>query len=65
MFYVQTSVDEFKQRTESKLRDVVCPVHRQTPRLKFTGGSLKDVNIQMSACCRRLIELANRRIAEK
>ena len=65
MFYVQTSVDEFKQRTESKLRDLVCPVHRQPPRLKFIGGSLKDVDIQMSACCRKLIELANRKIAEK
>jgi hypothetical protein len=62
---VQITVDEFKERTASKLRDLRCPDHHQPPRLKFQGSSLKNINIQMSACCAKLIDLANRRIAER
>jgi len=62
---VQLTVDEFKERTASKLRDLRCPDHHQPPRLKFQGSSLKNINIQMSACCNKLIDLANRRIAER
>jgi hypothetical protein len=62
---VQLTVDEFKERTASKLRDLRCPDHHQPPRLKFLGSSLKNINIQMSACCAKLIDLANRRIADR
>jgi len=58
-------VDEFKERTASKLRDLRCPDHHEPPRLKFQGSSLRTINIQMSACCAKLIDLANRRIAER
>ena len=62
---MQHTVDEFKERTASKVRDLRCPDHHQPPRLKFQGSSLRDINIQMSACCNKLIDLANRRIAER
>jgi hypothetical protein len=62
---VQITVDEFKERTASKLRDLRCPDHHQPPRLKFHGESLRTIDIQMSACCPKLIALANRRIAER
>jgi hypothetical protein len=62
---VQLTVDEFKERTASKIRDLRCPDHHQPPRLKFHGSSLRDIDIQLKACCAKLIELANRRIAEK
>jgi hypothetical protein len=62
---VQLTVDEFKERTASKLRDLSCPDHHQPPRLKFEGSSLKNINIRLSACCAKLIDLANRRIAER
>ncbi|HEV1286498.1 MAG TPA: hypothetical protein VNU44_14350 [Bryobacteraceae bacterium] len=62
---MQITVDEFKERTASKLRDLRCPDHHQPPRLKFQGASLRTINIQMSACCAKLIDLANRRIAER
>lgn len=58
-------LQSFKQRTEDKLRDVRCPRHRQAPRLKFHGSSLQEITIQMSGCCDKLIELANRAIAER
>jgi hypothetical protein len=61
---VQPTVDEFKERTASKVRDLRCPDHHQPPRLKFQGSSLKTINIQLSACCAKLITLANQRIAE-
>jgi hypothetical protein len=62
---VQITVDEFKERTALKLRDLRCPDHHQPPRLKFQGASLKTIDIQLTACCARLITLANRRIAER
>ena len=62
---MQPTVEEFKERTASKVRDLRCPDHHQPPRLKFQGSSLKNIDIQMTACCAKLITLANRRIAEK
>ncbi len=56
-------VDEFKQQTLAKLRDVRCPDHQQPPRLRFHGSTLRDISIQMSACCEKLAELANLKIA--
>ena len=56
-------MDEFKQLTARKLEDLRCPVHRQPPRLRFRGETLKDITIQMSACCETLITLANQKIA--
>jgi hypothetical protein len=56
------SLDAFKVITLNKLRDVRCPVHRQTPRVKFEGGSLRDVRISLSSCCDRLSRLANQAI---
>jgi hypothetical protein len=57
------AVQEFKDRTLRKLADVRCPHHQQRPRVRFHGSTLRDVTIQMSGCCARLIELANRAIA--
>jgi hypothetical protein len=62
---VQLTVEEFKERTALKIRDLRCPDHNQPPRLKFQGSSLKNIDIQMTACCAKLITLANRRIAER
>ena len=59
------SVEEFKQRTAKKLETVRCPDHRQPPRLKFQGATLRDVTIQMSGCCSKLLELANKAIADR
>jgi hypothetical protein len=58
-------MDDFKQQTGAKLRDVRCPKHRQSPRVKFRGSTLRDVTIQMSGCCETLIEMANKAIAGK
>ena len=59
------AVQEFKERTRRKLAEVRCPDHRQPPRLHFRGSTLQDVSIQMSGCCSKLIELANRAIAAR
>lgn len=56
-------VEEFKERTLRKLSEVRCPDHQQRPRLKFHGSTLRDVTIQVSACCKKCAELANRKIA--
>jgi len=57
------SIDEFKKNTARKLETVRCPDHRQAPRLKFHGATLRDVTVQMSGCCSKLLELANKAIA--
>jgi hypothetical protein len=56
-------VEEFKARTREKLQDVRCPDHRQPPRITFHGSTLRDVTVQMSACCAKLAALANQKIA--
>jgi hypothetical protein len=57
------AVEEFKTRTLEKLRAVRCPVHRQSPRLRFEGSTLREMRICMSACCDRLSAIANKAIA--
>jgi hypothetical protein len=57
-------VEQFKQHTARKVRDLRCPVHGQKPRLRFQGATLRDVTVQMSACCERLIGMANQKIAQ-
>jgi hypothetical protein len=59
----ESAVEQFKTRTLEKLRAVRCPLHKQQPRLRFEGETLKDVRVSMSACCERLIKLANKAIA--
>jgi hypothetical protein len=59
----QGSVEQFKEHTARKVRDLRCPDHRQAPRLRFHGTSLRDISIQMSGCCEKLIALANQKIA--
>jgi len=55
-------VERFKQTTEDKLRDVRCPDHRQAPRVRFHGSSLRDITISLTGCCSKLMEIANARI---
>ncbi len=56
-------VQEFKEWTALRIQDVRCPDHHQPPRLRFHGSSFRDVSIQMSGCCEKLIALANQKIA--
>jgi hypothetical protein len=58
-------VDDFKRNTARKLEGVRCPDHRQSPRLKFHGATLREVTVQMSGCCAKLIEMANRAITNR
>jgi hypothetical protein len=56
-------VERFKQATKEKLHGLRCPDHHQSPRLHFSGLTLRDITISMSGCCEKLMELANARIA--
>ncbi|MDP9113049.1 MAG: hypothetical protein M3O20_05145 [Acidobacteriota bacterium] len=62
-FRSREQVEEFRERTARKLHDLRCPVHGQTPRLRFQGSTLRDVTIRMSGCCDTLLSLANQKIA--
>jgi hypothetical protein len=56
-------VERFKQLTKEKLRGLRCPDHHQPPRLHFSGSSLRDIDVSLSGCCEKLMQLANTRIA--
>ncbi len=58
----QASVHEFKRATERKLRGVYCPEHRQRPRVKVTGVSVRDATVSLTGCCDKLMTLANQAI---
>jgi hypothetical protein len=58
-------VEDFRERTACKVRDLRCPVHGQPPRLRFQGATLRDITIQMSGCCDTLLGLANQKIADR
>jgi hypothetical protein len=58
------SVEQFKQATERKLNGVRCPDHQKPPRLRFDGSSLRDITINLSGCCQKLMSLANVAIAQ-
>lgn len=59
----RTGVEQFKQATEEKLRDVRCPEHNQPPRIRFFGNSLRDIRISLTGCCGKVMEIANSRLA--
>jgi hypothetical protein len=61
----EASVQAFKHSTGRKLNGLRCPDHGQAPRLQFHGATLRDITIQMSGCCGKLIEMANKAIAER
>jgi hypothetical protein len=58
----QAPVQEFKRATERKLRDVYCPDHRQRPRVKVIGASVRDATLTLTGCCEKLMALANQAI---
>ncbi|MEO8052007.1 MAG: hypothetical protein ABI833_16445 [Acidobacteriota bacterium] len=58
-------LEDFREHTAQKVRDLRCPVHGQPPRVRFLGSTLRDVTIQMSGCCDALLSLANQKIANR
>jgi hypothetical protein len=58
-------LDDFREHTAQKIRDLRCPIHGQPPRLRFQGSTLREITIQMSGCCDALLHLANQRIANR
>jgi hypothetical protein len=58
-------LEDFRERTAQKIRELRCPVHGQPPRLRFRGSTLREITIQMSGCCDVLLSLANQRIANR
>lgn len=51
--------DGIKEMVKNKVRFVVCPDHHQAPRLTFQGIGLKDMKVQVSGCCQKVIDAAN------
>ena len=61
----EPELERFKIATSTKLSGLRCPVHRQPPRLRFQGESLREVSISLSGCCPKLMALANHAIGTR
>lgn len=61
----QASIHDFKRVTEEKLRGVLCPEHRQRPRVRVIGTSIREAKLSVSGCCDRLMALANHALANQ
>ena len=59
----QASIHDFKRATEEKLRQVLCPEHRQRPRVRVIGTSIREAKLSVTGCCDKLMALANQAIA--
>jgi hypothetical protein len=59
------SIHEFKRATEQKLRGVCCPEHRQRPRVRVIGTSIRDAKLSITGCCDKLMAMANQAIAAR
>lgn len=67
---VGSSVEEailakVKEELTHKLAGVRCPEHGQSPKLEFSGTSLKDLKIQIQACCGWAREEAQRLLNQR
>jgi hypothetical protein len=59
------SIDDFRRATEQKLRGVCCPEHRQRPRVRVIGTSIRDAKLSVTGCCDKLMAMANQAIASR
>lgn len=57
------ALEAFQSTTRRKLSGVLCPRHGRAPQVEFSGASLREVSIRLTACCGEGITLANRAIA--
>ena len=57
------AVEQFKSSTLKKLDGLTCQAHNKRPMVDFHGATLREVQITMRCCCRRLSVLANEAIA--
>jgi hypothetical protein len=56
---------KIKEQLTEKLAAVRCPDHGQSPKLEFEGDSIKNLKIQIKACCGWAREEAQRVLNQK
>jgi hypothetical protein len=56
---------KIKGQLTEKLAAVRCPEHGQSPKLEFEGDSIKNLKIQIRACCGWAREEAQRILNQK
>jgi hypothetical protein len=56
---------KIKGQLTEKLTAVRCPEHGQSPKLEFEGDSIKNLKIQIRACCGWAREEAQRILNQK
>jgi len=54
-----------KEQMTQKLSNLRCPDHNQAPEPEFEGDSLKNLKIQIRACCGWMREEAQRVLNQK
>jgi hypothetical protein len=44
-------VEQIREQMQKKMEGLRCPEHDQVPQLEFSGTGLKDLKINIRACC--------------
>jgi hypothetical protein len=47
----RVGVEQIREQMRKKLEGLRCPEHDQVPQLEITGSSLKDLKVNIRACC--------------
>ena len=47
-----------------KVQNIRCPEHGQAARIVATGSNVKNLDFEVSGCCKKLIEEVNAKLEE-
>lgn len=50
----RTGMDQIREQMQKKMEGLRCPEHDQVPQLEFSGTGLKDMKINIHACCDKM-----------
>ena len=56
------AVEKVLRFHQQALSGVTCPIHREAPWLKVSGGSLRELAVSIESCCPALADTVEARI---
>ncbi|HEV7365781.1 MAG TPA: hypothetical protein VGN76_08035 [Gemmatimonadales bacterium] len=56
------AVEKVLRFHQQALSGITCPTHQETPWLKVSGGSVRDLAVSVESCCPALSEKVEARI---
>jgi hypothetical protein len=56
----RAGVEQIREQMQKKMEGLRCPEHDQVPQLEISGTGLKDLKINIRACCDKMRRQAAR-----